>query len=239
MAIDPQRVKNPAPSGHRVRGSAADLAEPARRRDSPATTVCPAIRTDRSAPIPRPRMRRRHAILLLAAAGNRPGRPARPSTGRTTTARAPSIRSSPIATRSARRSARGDGYGLPRRAAPAGPPPGGAEADQAGDGLAQRPGPLRVGAPGPGPDGAPQHRPRPRRRHDRRRPPVLRHGAGQGHPDHRVLRRPPPRPPRPAGAVPPGLLGGAARRTRRGSSTATSSPPTSWSSRTTTGRSPR
>ncbi len=47
-------------------------------------------------------------------------------------------------------------------------PPGGAQADQAGDGLAQRAGPLRVGAAGPGPDGSPQYRQRLRRRHDRR-----------------------------------------------------------------------
>ena len=49
--------------------------------------------------------------------------------------------------------------------------------------------PLRGRAAGPGPDGPPQHRPGARRRHHRRRPAVLRHGAGQGRADHRVLRR--------------------------------------------------
>ena len=51
----------------------------------------------------------------------------------------------------------------------AGPAPGRPEADQAGHGLAERPGPVRVGAPGPGPDGPPEHRQGPRRRHHRRR----------------------------------------------------------------------
>ena len=61
------------------------------------------------------------------------------------------------------------------------------------------------------------------------RPPVLRHGAGQGHPDHPVLRRGPAHAPRAAGAVRPRLPGDPARRTRRGSSTATSSRRTCWS----------
>ena len=39
-----------------------------------------------------------------------------------------------------------------------------------------------------------EHRQGPRRRHHRHRPPLLRHGAGQRHPDHRVLRRQPPQP---------------------------------------------
>ena len=76
--------------------------------------------------------------------------------------------------------------------------------------------------------GPPEHRQGLRRRGDRLRPAVLRHGAGQGRADHRVLRPEPPDPAAAAGAVRPGLPGGAARRTRRGSSTATSSPPTSW-----------
>ena len=41
--------------------------------------------------------------------------------------------------------------------------------------------------------------------------PLLRHGAGQGRPDHPVLRRAPAHAPRAAGAVHPGLPGGAAR----------------------------
>ena len=61
------------------------------------------------------------------------------------------------------------------------------------------------------------------------RPALLRHGAGQGRPDHRVLRR------QPADARASGwsCSSRSARRsstpTRRGSSTATSSRPTSWS----------
>ena len=43
------------------------------------------------------------------------------------------------------------------------------------------------------------------------RPALLRHGAGQGRADHRVLRRAQPDPARAAGAVHPGLPGGAAR----------------------------
>ena len=45
----------------------------------------------------------------------------------------------------------------------------------------------------------------------RERPALLRHGAGRGRADHRVLRRPQPDHPRAAGAVPPGLPRGAAR----------------------------
>ena len=71
----------------------------------------------------------------------------------------------------------------------AGQAAGGAQADQGRDGLADRPGPVRGRAAGPGPDGPPQHRQGPRRRHDRGRPAVLRHGAGQGRPAHRLLRR--------------------------------------------------
>ena len=51
--------------------------------------------------------------------------------------------------------------------------------------------PVRGRAPGPGDDGPSQHRQGPRRRRHRHRPALLRHGAGQGRPDHRVLR---PRP---------------------------------------------
>ena len=49
--------------------------------------------------------------------------------------------------------------------------------------------PLRGRAAGPGADGPSQHRQGPRRRGDGVRPALLRHGAGQGRADHRVLRR--------------------------------------------------
>ena len=62
----------------------------------------------------------------------------------------------------------------------------------------------------------------------RHRPALLRHGAGQGRADHRVLRPQSTDAPRAAGAVRAGLPGDPARRTRRGSSTATSSRRTSW-----------
>ena len=71
--------------------------------------------------------------------------------------------------------------------------------------------PVRGGAAGAGADGPPQHRQGARRRHDRRRPAVLRHGPGQGRADHQVLRRAPPHAPAAAGAVRPGLPGGPAR----------------------------
>ena len=49
--------------------------------------------------------------------------------------------------------------------------------------------PLRVRAPGPGPDGPPLHRQGLRRRRHRPRPPLLRHGVRGGRSHHRVLRR--------------------------------------------------
>ena len=60
---------------------------------------------------------------------------------------------------------------------------------KAGHGLGSRAGPVRGRAAGAGPDGPPAHRQGARRRHDRDRSAVLRHGTGQGHPAHRVLRR--------------------------------------------------
>ena len=72
------------------------------------------------------------------------------------------------------------------------------------------PGPVRGRAPGPGADGPPEHRPRPRRR-PARRPALLRHGAGQGRADHRVLRRPPAHAQGAAGTVRAGLPGDPAR----------------------------
>ena len=99
--------------------------------------------------------------------------------------------------------------------------------------------PVRGRAAGPGDDGPPQHRQGPRRRHHRLGPPLLRHGAGPRHPDHRVLR------PRAALDPPSGWscsswsAGPCSTPTRRGSSTATSSRPTSWSRCTTACRCPR
>ena len=81
------------------------------------------------------------------------------------------------------------GRGLHGRAGPAGPPTGRPEDHQAGDGHRSGRRPVRGRAAGAGPDGSPEHRPRLRRRRHRQRPPLLRHGAGQGRPDHRVLRR--------------------------------------------------
>ena len=60
------------------------------------------------------------------------------------------------------------------------------------------------------------------------RPALLRHGAGQGHADHRLLRPAPAHHPPAAGTVPRRLPGRAARASERASSTATSSRPTSW-----------
>ena len=87
---------------------------------------------------------------------------------------------------------RRDGHGLEGRANAAGSANGGAEAHQGGDGLEDRPVAVRGGAAGPGPDGAPEHRQGARRRHDRERPAVLRHGVRQGRPLHPLLRRRPP-----------------------------------------------
>ena len=122
----------------------------------------------------------------------------------------------------------GHGRRLPRRAGPAGPPPRRAQAHQARHG--HRPGhrPLRRRAPGPGPDGPPQHRQGARRRRHRQRPALLRDGAGQGRPDHRLLR--PATGSRPASgwSCSSRSAGRSSTRTRRGSSTATSSRRTSW-----------
>ena len=85
------------------------------------------------------------------------------------------------------------------------------EAHQGRHGQPPGPRPVRGRAPGPGPDGPPQHRQGLRRRHDRHWPPLLRDGAGQGHPDHQVLRRAPADAPRATRAGHPGLPGRAAR----------------------------
>ncbi len=117
-----------------------------------------------------------------------------------------------------------------------GPPAGRPQGHQAGDGLAAGRRPVRGRAPGAGADGPPEHRQGARRRHHRRRPAVLRDGAGQRRADHRAT----------ATRTSCRLASGwncscrSARRsstpTRRGSSTATSSRPTSWSPCTTASR---
>ena len=60
----------------------------------------------------------------------------------------------------------------------AGPPPRRAQDHQARHGQPPGHRPLRGRAAGAGDDGPPEHRPGPRRRHDRERPALLRHGAG-------------------------------------------------------------
>ncbi len=97
------------------------------------------------------------------------------------------------------------------RAGDARPTQGGAQDHQTRDG--HRPGrrPLRGRTPGPGPDGPSQHRQGLRRRRHRHRPALLRDGAGQGRPDHRVLRRSPSHAPRAAGVVRARLPGDPAR----------------------------
>ena len=127
------------------------------------------------------------------------------------------------------------GHRLPRRAAPAGPPPRGPEGHQAGDGHRSGRRPFRGRAPGSGPDGSPQHRQGPRRRLHRLRAPLLRHGAGRGQPHHPLLRRASSGDPRTAGTLRRRLPGGPARAPERGSSIATSSPRTSWSPSRTAG----
>ena len=93
---------------------------------------------------------------------------------------------------SAKARRRRHGHRLGRRAARAGPPTRGPQADQAGHGLGPGAPPVRGRAAGAGPDGPPEHRQGVRRRHDARGPAVLRDGARQGRADHEVLRRPEP-----------------------------------------------
>ena len=83
---------------------------------------------------------------------------------------------------------RGHGRRLHGRAGKARPSQGRSQDHQAGDGY--RPGDraLRGRATGARLDGSPQYRSGPRRRHNRLGPPLLRHGPGQGRPDHRILR---------------------------------------------------
>ena len=121
----------------------------------------------------------------------------------------------------------GHGHGLHGRADPAGAADGRAEAHQGRHGQPPGPRPVRGRAPGAGPDGPPQHRQGLRRRHHRHGPPLLRDGAGQGHPDHPVLRRTPADDSASGSSWPSRSARPCSTPTRRGSSTATSSPPTS------------
>ena len=100
--------------------------------------------------------------------------------------------------------------------------------------------PLRGRAPGARDDGPPEHRQGPRRRRDRTGAPVLRHGAGARHPDHRLLRPREARHPRSASSSSSRSAAPSSTPTRKASSTATSSPATSSSpSRTAPSRCPR
>ena len=93
--------------------------------------------------------------------------------------------------------------------------------------------PLRGRAAGAGDDGSSQHRQGARRRHDRDRPALLRHGTGARHPHHRLLRPEQPAPPRNGSICSSRSARPSSTRTRRASSTATSSRRTSWSRCTT------
>ena len=104
------------------------------------------------------------------------------------------------------------GHRLAGRADRAGQAQGRPQADQRRAGNSQDgPRPVRRRTPGAGADGPPQHRPGLRRRHHRRGSAVLRDGARQGRPDHRLLRPAQLLSPRPAAIVRRGLPGRAAR----------------------------
>ena len=94
------------------------------------------------------------------------------------------------------------------------------EDHQAGHGHAPGDRALRSRAAGPGADGPSQHCQDARRGHDRKRPPLLRDGVGQGHPDHQVLRRASSHAAPAAGTVHSRLPGRAACATKKASSTA-------------------
>ncbi len=85
------------------------------------------------------------------------------------------------------------------------------EGHQARHGHCPGRGPVRGRAPGPGDDGPPFHRQGARRRSHPDRPALLRHGAGQGRPHHRVLRHRPPHAQGTPRTLHPGLRGGPAR----------------------------
>ena len=109
----------------------------------------------------------------------------------------------------------------------AGAADGRAEADQGRHGQPPGARAVRGRTPGPGPDGPPQHRQGLRRRHHRYGPTLLRHGAGQGRPDHPVLRRAPADDSASDSSWPSRSARPCSTPIRRGSSTATSSRRTS------------
>ena len=116
---------------------------------------------------------------------------------------------------------RGHGRRLHGRADAPDPPPGGPEGHQARHGLPPGDRPVRGRAAGPGADGPPQHRPGPRRRHDRVRAALLRDGAGPRPADHRLLRPREPAGPASGWSCSSWSAGPCSTPTRRGSSTAT------------------
>ena len=167
-----------------------------------------------------PREGLRHPRHAGHGAGVRPRPPGRASTGASPErGHGPPGRRPLPAARGDRRG--GHGHGLAGRADAAGPPQGGREARPGGDGLEVRPGALRGRAAGPGPDGPPQHRQGPRRRHHRGRPALLRDGVRRGPPHHAALRRRPPEHPRAPRACSCRSARPSSTPTPRGSSTAT------------------
>ena len=89
--------------------------------------------------------------------------------------------------------------------------------------------PLRRGAADPRLARAPPHRPAARRRHDARRPALVRHGVRRGRAHRPLLRATPAAARGAARAVPRRCATRCSTPTRTWSSTATSSPRTSWS----------
>ena len=114
------------------------------------------------------------------------------------------------------------------RAAAAGPPQGGAEGRQAGDGQPPGVGAVRGRTASPGDHGPSEHRQGVRRRRHRLGPAVLRDGAGQRRADHGVLRPESALAARSASSCSPRSATPFSTRTKRASSTATSSRRTCW-----------
>ncbi len=110
---------------------------------------------------------------------------------------------------------RRDGHGLPGPTGHAGQTPCGDQDRQGRHGYAAGHCPVRTGTSGTGPDGSPPYRQGTRRGDHIHGPAVLRHGVGQGHPDHPVLRPRTPHDEAAFGAIPAGLPGGAARASER------------------------
>ncbi len=114
---------------------------------------------------------------------------------------------------------RGDGGSLPGS-------PGGRSVSQSGGGQSSPPrrvrrvcaAALRYRAPDSGPSGPSEYRQAAGRRHNSRRPPLLRDGFHRGHADRRVLRWTPAGNPRAGGFLSDGLLGGSLRAPESGDS---------------------